>query len=127
MFLTYIPPNTKAGVLRNIHNVIVEISDDLLTRFSNHHLVILGDFNHFDFNRLCQYLDLVDLVKVATRKDSILDHFLVSNGLTEVYVPEYVNYDAPIGTSDHFTIFVTPKEYNEHTPKKRLHVLFAYR
>ena len=127
MFLAYIPPCTKADVLKKIHNMIVEMSDDLLTRFSNHHLVILGDFNHFNFNGLCQYLDLVDLVKDATRKDSILDHVLVSSGLAEVYVPEYVNYDAPVGTSDHVTILVTPKEYAEHTPKKRLHVVFDYR
>ena len=49
--------------MRKVHSAIVETSDDLLTRFSNHHLVILGDFNHFNFNWLCEYFHLVDLVK----------------------------------------------------------------
>ena len=114
-------------MLHDLHSSIVETTDGLLTQFPDHHLVILGDFNHFKVNWLCDDLDLIDLITEATRKNNILDHCLISKELDGVYSDKNVTYDAPVGNSDHLMISVIPTVKSDEASTKRLHVVYDFR
>ena len=127
LILVYIPPNVRAQALQELHDLLVGIVDDVLAKVPNHHLMILGDFNHFKVDHLCNDLDLVDLIVNPTRKDRILDHFLVSRELTDVYVSGSVTYDAPISTSDHVMLTVTPSGFSSDSVSRKSYIVHDLR
>lgn len=105
----YIPPDVNADVKQSTRDALCSFIDSFLT--TNSYLdsvIILGDFNKFDTSSLCIDLDLFDIVSSPTRNDSVLDHVLVSNELSDVYNNDCVSYNSPISSSDHKTICVTP-------------------
>lgn len=110
LFCVYIPPATNAQALNSIREAIVQWFDDLLSDHPDHNVIIAGDFNQFHVGHLCADLSLMDIIKQPTRKNNILDHILISEGLSESYDCELVAYDAPIGNSDHATITASPKK-----------------
>ena len=123
VILVYIPPNVKTSVLHDLRSSIVATADGLLTQFPDNHLVILGDFNLFKVDWLCDDLDLIDLITKPTRKNSILDHCLISNELVGVYSLKNVTYDAPVANSDHVMISVIPTGKSDEAQTKKLHVV----
>ncbi|MEL7307842.1 MAG: reverse transcriptase family protein, partial [Pseudomonadota bacterium] len=74
-------------------------------------LPLLHDFQPIIFycDDLCIALELMDIVNNLIRGSNILDHILVSRGLVEVYKKENVIYNAPIGNSDHLTLYAVPE------------------
>ena len=104
----YIPPNIRAGELQQIHDAIVDVTDKFLSSKPHYQQLILGDFNHFNVQSLCSDLGLRDIVTKPTRATSILDHVLISYDLTSVYDENRVEYDCPIGKSDHLMISCFP-------------------
>ena len=114
-------------MLHELHLMLVDRVDNLLTQYSSHHLIILGDFNHFNTDSLCNDFDLFDLIDKATRKDRILDHCLISRDLADVYLSENVIYDAPISTSDHLMLTAIPVGRFLEARRSRLHVVYDFR
>ena len=104
----YLPPNVLSEVLESTHRKIVDMTDDFLVKNPSYHVIIAGDLNKFDVQRLCTDLFMHDLVTLPTRGDSTLDHVMVSEGLREIYAKSGVEYDCPIGKSDHLMLTCTP-------------------
>ena len=100
----YIPPNVKADNLRQIHDMLVMIVDDHLSCKPYYSYAIVGDLNQFNVGNLCNELHLSELINRPTRGNNILDHILVSGDLTDIYLPNNVDYDCPIGKADHLMI-----------------------
>lgn len=120
----YFPPDLLIRDLKVFHEEIVQKFDQLLTENPDHNVIIAGDFNHFNVDNLCTDLSLLDLVKQPTRGRNILDHVLVSDSLSEFYNENLVDYDAPIGNSDHKTVTATPKE--KMSISNELHAITVY-
>jgi exonuclease III len=104
----YIPPNVRADDLLQIHEMLVMTIDDYLSCKPHYSYVILGDFNHFNVASLCIDLNLSDLINRPTRGSNILDHILVSCDLEDIYASTKVDYDCPMGKSDHLMITCHP-------------------
>ena len=105
----YVPPDSSAMVKNQTHDALCLSIDSLITSSPHfEHTIIVGDFNRFGTQQLCQELDLTDLIIAPTRQNNVLDHVLISNSLLSTYDNTSVTYNAPIGTSDHLTIMVTP-------------------
>lgn len=103
----YIPPNVPNNDLHRIHEIIVDTVDSFLFHEPQYQVIIVGDLNRFNVERLCTDLNLTDIVKKPTRGQNILDHIIISSGLTRIY-GERVEYDCAIGKSDHLMITCTP-------------------
>ena len=123
----YIPPSLSADSLAEIRDGIVSIADDYLTRDSSNKIMIVGDFNHFRVDRLTSDLDLVDIVQEPTREKRILDHVLVSSELLNVYKPDCISYNPPIGKADHKTLIATPLNQPPSSTEARYKAVYDFR
>ena len=104
----YVPPNVPSIILNDVIEQINLRVDEISNKFLNHEVVICGDLNKLNVKELCDYLDLQDIVTKPTRKQSILDHLLISRELRKVYNADEVCYDCPLGNSDHNIITAFP-------------------
>ena len=123
----YIPPSLNAESLRNIERMLLRGIDWLLSWKPNYQIIITGDFNHFKVHDFCSALDLTDIVKYPTRSNSILDHILVSKGLSAFYLMDAVEYNAPIGSSDHRTLKANPLTHNQSVDSSSYHIVYDFR
>ena len=123
----YIPPAISHLSLREIHDELVHEIDALLAQSPQRRFIVLGDFNHFNSDDLCGDLDMVDIIKNPTRGPNILDHILVSQNLSEAYRSENVIYNAPIGNSDHLTLYAVPIVLTRNSTKTREVSIFDLR
>ena len=89
-------------------NQIITAIDDVLSRFSLHSLIIVGDFNRLKTDLLEINYCLANVVKEPTRMERCLDLiFLPEDYLSYYNVP---NLLPPIATSDHCCILLKPKQ-----------------
>jgi len=116
----YIPPSISQLSLHDIHDNLVHEVDALLSRSPQRRLVILGDLNQFNCDDLSCDLDMFDIIKNPTRGPNILDHILISKNLFEVYRSDNVVYNAPIGNSDHLTLYAVPTVPIRNSTKSRV-------
>ena len=123
----YIPPSLNSVSLMSLKEWLLFEVDCLLVKKPTHHLVIVGDFNHFDVPQLCNDLDLSDLVTCPTRHNNVLDHILISRDLNKIYDKSHVHYDSPISTADHVMISVGPVHQNIHTYTKTFVPVYDFR
>ena len=121
------PPSLPAEILRQTHNTLVDIADNLLTAKSHYKLLIAGDTNSFKCSNLCTDLFLEDIVTSPTRKESCLDHILASKELSQIYKVYRVVYEAPIGSSDHLVITCNPSNPCGTSVHVRWHKVFDFR
>ena len=127
VFCIYVPPNLSSNSLRTIRDNIICIIDEHLILHSNRNLMLLGDFNHFDVHNLSSELSLTDIIDEPTRGPNILDHILISEGLKSNYVSSNVEYECPIGNSDHLSLIATPINELHKLNNVRLHTVYDYR
>ncbi|CAB4021326.1 Hypothetical predicted protein [Paramuricea clavata] len=81
-----------------------DLTDKLLLEHPNAGIMILGDFNHFDYKTLCRHSFLKQTVKKPTRQSAILD--LILTNMHQWYnEPEIL---PAIGLSDHLSVLATP-------------------
>ena len=66
----------------------------------------MGDFNKYDFSFLCNNFDPVNIISEPTRFTNTLDFILIDCSLVALFHEPAIS--APIGSSDHCTIFVKP-------------------
>lgn len=123
----YVPPSVTADTLRDVHEAIVYITDDILSKKPFYKLVITGDMNKFKTNDLCAELDLLDIINKPTRGDHILDHVLMTKELATSYNPDRVTYDAPIGSADHRMLTCIPDSSHFIPTITRWHKVFDFR
>ena len=123
----YIPPSLSSPILRDIYDELVQEVDALLCQRPNRSLVTVGDFNHFRCDNLCNAFDLVDIVDNPTRGSNVLDHILVSRDLSEVYKKENVVFNAPVGNSDHLTLYAVPVTPLPEAVRSRVVTIYDFR
>ena len=107
----YINPQTSTdSVKRNIINdFLVTTIDSCLSPYHTFDTIVCGDLNRFETNMLCSTLDLVNKVTSPTRKNSILDYFLISSTIHNLF---NVTVENPIANSDHRSLLCTPTNPN---------------
>ena len=130
LFCLYIPPSLNVSLLLDIQDWLVSEVDRLLSEKSFHHVILVGDFNRFDVNQLCTELDLFDLIVNPTRKNNVLDHILISRGLSPVYCRDNVEYMSPIGRADHMTLCTRPStsyDGSTHLADRRTRCVYDFR
>lgn len=116
----YIPPDLQAETLRNIREALAEEVENLWARRPQFEVIIAGDMNNFNVRDLCLDFNLSDIIQLPTRGHNILDHVLISHGLKHVYLQDNVEYNPPIGSADHLTLFVAPNHDGAPTSDERL-------
>ena len=85
------------------------------SKYPNSGILLAGDFNRLNINRLLKHFHLKQLVKAPTRNDAILD--LVLTNLHEYYLsPEIL---PPFSLSDHNNVIVRPLAKSQK-PNKRI-------
>ena len=123
----YIPPNLSSSTLENLRDDINNIMDNHLNGHPSRNTMIVGDFNHFDVELLCQDLTLKDIVDRPTRGINVLDHILISQELTPYYDKSNLTFESPLGKSDHLSLVLTPdnrlRKYND----VRQYTVYDYR
>ena len=127
VFCIYVPPSLRSDSLNIIKDDIINITDEHLTRHPNRSLMLLGDFNNFEVSNLSSDLSMKDIVDKPTRGQSILDHVLISENLTQHYISLNVKYESPIGKSDHQSLIVTPINELRKMTNTRIHTVYDYR
>ncbi len=97
----YHPPLADNNVLQDY---LISTVDKLLLDHPNARIMILGDFNHFDYKTLCRHSSLKQTVKKPTRQSAILD--LILTNMHKWYnEPKII---PAIGLSDHLSVLTTP-------------------
>ena len=95
------PPLADNNVLQDY---LISTVDKLLLDHPNAGIMILGDFNHFDYKTLCRHSSLKQTVKKPTRQSAILD--LILTNMHKWYnEPKIIS---AIGLSDHLSVLTTP-------------------
>ena len=123
----YIPPDIPIKILKILNDKIVFFLDDALANKSDYKTIITGDFNHFNTCTLCDDLDLIDIVRRPTRMNSTLDHILISAQLSDIYSENNVQYDSPIGASDHLLLTATPYGKTWRNNDRQYHKVYDLR
>lgn len=116
--------NHEANILEHISETITTLS----TKHTNR-LVIGGDFNHLNMKDISGIFDLHNIVDFPTRGKAFLDH--VYTNIDELKTVKCQKL-APLGQSDHDTIFVPGKPITKSatdyyytrkiTPAARIHI-----
>ena len=75
----------------------------ILVKYSNHSLVLGGDFNSLDCSALENVFHLTNIVKFPTRENSFLDK-IYTNDMS--YINANVQKCAPLGKADHACVLV---------------------
>ena len=76
-------------------------------RFPGCGIILSGDFNRLNINRLLTQFKLKQLVRVPTRGDQTLD--LILTNMPQVYNEDLVQTFPPFGLSDHVVVLLEPK------------------
>ena len=85
--------------------------DTILASHPTAGVIVMGDFNQFDFRRLCRNTSLKQIVKKSTRGNATLD-LIFTNMKSWYNDPEIL---PAIGLSDHMSILLHPVG-NYHRP-----------
>ena len=110
--ILYYPPG---GDDKLICDHLFQTLSSIESNYPNSGIILAGDFNRLNINRILKQLCLKQLVKVPTRNDAILD--LVLTNLHDHYCsPESL---PPFGLSDHNTLIVHPSN-KTHTSNKKI-------
>lgn len=109
LIVLYIPPNLAACQYQQVNDFLIDLCDRSPTKF----FMIIGDLNQLKTKELELTLQLIQLVNVPTRKNSILDKILMTETLVSFYIDAQDNVSPvkvgpPIGNSDHCTVFLKP-------------------
>ena len=70
-------------------------------------IILSGDFNHLNINRILHQFQMKQLVKTNTRGNNILD--LIITNIPQYYRKENLQSFPPFGLSDHNVLLLTPK------------------
>jgi exonuclease III len=105
----YHPPNDAITNVEYIQTTI----DQLLQNNKKANFILTGDFNRLDISGLCDQNGLKSLVNFPTRNTAKLDDIL-----TDVECYDAAEKLAPIGTSDHCSIFVKGACVSEGSSQK---------
>ncbi len=76
------------------------------SKFLNCALIVAGDFNRLNVNRIKHHFQLKQIVQTPTRRNVILN--IILTNLHEYYDKPQIM--PPFGLSDHNTIIASPKE-----------------
>ena len=101
----YIPPGLKTADHDIIIDYLIFEIDRLLTMYPDDKIVISGDFNDFNAALFGEYFGLINRVLSAKRKDVVLDHIWIDEGLCDCY-PHEADVGPPLGKSDHNSILL---------------------
>eukprot|EP00057_Strongylocentrotus_purpuratus_P014188 XP_011668662.1 PREDICTED: RNA-directed DNA polymerase from mobile element jockey-like [Strongylocentrotus purpuratus] len=101
----YSPPNNpdSDSLIQHISQAI----DDILAKFQQAGIIILGDVNRLNLSQLTNGHGLKQVVDKATRKDAILDKILTN--MHSLY--SSIELMSPVGCSDHRGVKWLPKVY----------------
>lgn len=103
----YVPPNVSISRAADVMSFFTETADNFMNSGVGQYLSIAGDFNRLNLNTLCFNNCLSALVTLPTRGDNVLDNVLISDELSSSYT---CSVGAPLGSSDHNTIFCCPHD-----------------
>jgi len=101
--LLYIPPSASTIDVSIGFDAIVDCVDKWQSTYCTSKIVILGDFNKFSTASLCSALNLKNIVKSNTRKNSLLDCCFISK---EVYGNYKSEVRDPLSNSDHSSVYI---------------------
>ena len=87
-----------------LQDYLIASIDRLLSKFPNAGIMLMADFNHFNYRVLCRHCSPKQTVKQPTRGSAILD-LILSNMHKWYKEPEIL---PAIGFSDHQSILLTP-------------------
>ena len=109
----YHPPGAEE---RSIREHLFQSLTLAESRYPKCGLLITGDFNRLNINRLLNHFRLKQIVKASTRENAILD--LILTNMHENYSAPKVY--PPFGLSDHNTVVAFPKaeDLNKINKKK---------
>ncbi len=97
----YHPPLADNNVLQDY---LISTVHKLLLDHPNAGIMILGDFNHFDYKTFCRHSSLKQNVKKPTRQSAILD--LILTNMHKWY--NELKIISAIGLSVHLSVLTTP-------------------
>ena len=123
----YLPPGIIAPLFQSFCQLFGETVDKFLNDFPFHRLIVAGDFNQYDRSFLTSNLSLKNIVHGPTRVNATLDQIFVDRCIYDRYGMDSVEIGAPIGTSDHNTVFVRPKTGGERNRSTRRHIVYDLR
>lgn len=81
-------------------------------------IVLTGDFNRLNINRLLTQFKLKQLVRAPTRGEHTLD--LIITNMPQVYDKNLVRIFPPFGLSDHSVVFLLPKPRPSRNSSRRV-------
>ncbi len=134
----YVPPNLRSATHCEILDEIQNSADRCLESSPDGHIMILGDINDLPTASLESELDVVQIVRDPTRKNSVLDKIMISKSLLLLYKPQVkkrnnsksmpqITIGAPIGKSDHCTVLLTPDNDQNLSPAYKSKTLYDLR
>ena len=89
--------------VETLFDSLIYYVDQVHVKCPTYKICILSDFNRFSVSDLCNALNLSNIVLQSARKTAILDYCLLSKSIVDLYKAVV---EAPIGNSDHNTIFI---------------------
>ena len=119
----YLTPGVNISTFNSFCDAFINSLDDLLIKFSQHRLILAGDFNRYDRSFLTSHFSLRNIVTGPTRLNATLDFIFVEENIVHGYDEQKVEIGPPIGRSDHNTIFAPSRSYSKQRETKR-HVFF---
>lgn len=133
----YVPPNLKAIHHREIIENIIDSADLSLAHLPEGRLIVAGDINNLSTSDIETSLDMIQIVDVPTRNDSILDKILISKKMKPCYFNNNVRVSttdhvpalqvgAPIGNSDHRTVILR-SHVKQRTISMKVKSLYDFR
>ena len=123
----YLPPGMTSSVFHSICDSFIRTVDNLLIAFPHHRLIVAGDFNRYDRSFLTTNFSLKNVVNGPTRLNSSLDQIFTDRCIYDCYGSDDVEIGAPIGGSDHCTVFVRPRNSNRGKCNVRRQVFYDLR
>ena len=99
----YSPPQSQFK--EELHDHIINTIDHIRLADENASFIIMGDFNDFSSEPIERQTSLIQVVKQATRGNSVLDKILTD--LNDSYLEPDIS--APISFSDHSVVTLSPR------------------
>lgn len=124
MLLIYIPPNLLSVQHKLITNYVIRNLDTTQATVGAQYFMICGDLNDFPSTDLESTLGMTQMVKDATRGNSLLDKILFDSSQDAIYETPIVG--SSIGSSDHQAVLMRPKE-QKMSQSTKLVKLYDYR
>ena len=122
----YLTPGINAAIFNSFCESFVNSLDDLLIQFSQHRLILAGDFNRYNRSFVTSHFSLKNIVSGPTRLDATLDLIFVEKNIEDGYDKSKVEIGPPIGRSDHNTIFAPSHGFSKIRAVKK-HILYDLR